>query len=154
MYEFGYFRQGSGIQGGGGGTTTPSGPPKVLSSTIANLQPNGLEVHWDSQMKEISNAQDAFSVIVNGAAPVHPKNVIFHASDKSIIGFLMVKPFKATDVVTWAYNDQHPTITLETVDGREADNQTYGVTNNLSATVTADSTNVLADNTTNTIDKE
>lgn len=107
--------------------------PRVLSSTILATQQDGIDVKWDIPMKATQNIKDAISVIIDGAAAVHPTSVVFHPQDPKEMGIIMSTPFTPGQVVTWSYDDQHPTEELASIYNVEADNQTYAVVNNATA---------------------
>ena len=110
----------------------PGTVPKVVMSSIPDTG-DGIMVVFDRPMHMTASLQDALSIIVNGGTPVHPDHVDI-TPDKTAIGMRFpTNFFKYGDVVTWAYNDQHPTEELKgaETDGKEIDNQTYGVINNV-----------------------
>jgi len=118
--------------GEAGTPVVPGTVPKVISSAIPATG-DGIMVTFDRPMTMTSKLQDALSVIVNGKAPVHPDHVDISGSKKVIGLRFPLNFFKAGDVVTWAYNDQHPTEEIKGAEtnGKEIDNQTYGVVNNI-----------------------
>ena len=121
---------------GSGSGFIPGTVPKVMSSSIPDTG-DGIQVVFDRPMTMTASLQDAISIIVNGGTPIHPDHVDI-TQDKTAIGLIVpANFFKHGDVVTWAYNDQHPTEEIKgaEVGGKEIDNQTYGVTNNVVAPV-------------------
>ena len=155
MYSFGYFKKDFGPMTGGGGHLPPSTPPKVMESAIFPDSEDGILILWNVPMKVTKDPQAAFNIIINGGAPIHPKEVVFNPQDRKMMGLLFDTAFVQGDVVTWAYDDQHPTITLESVHGAEADNQTYAVENKLNGhgTPTADNDILSVDDEQNTADE-
>ena len=112
----------------------PGTVPKVMSSTIPYTA-DGIGIVFDRPMTATVDLQKAFSVIVNGGAPIQPDH-IDKTPDGTSIGLIFpANFFKFGDVVTWAYNDQHPTEEIKGAEagGLEIDNQTYGVVNNVQA---------------------
>ena len=115
----------------GSGGFVPGTVPKVISSTIPTTG-DGIAVVFDRPMHMTASLQDALTIKVNGGAPVKADHVEI-SPDKTTIGMKFpANFFKAGDVVTWAYNDQHATEELKgaEVGGKEIDNQTYAVKNN------------------------
>jgi len=115
----------------GGSGFVPGTVPKVVTSSIPDTG-DGVMVVFDRPMTSSNDLQKALSVIVNGGSPVHPDH-IDKTPDGTAIGLIFPKDFfKKGDVVTWAYNDQHPTEEIKGAEtnGKEIDNQTYGVVNN------------------------
>ena len=115
---------------GKGSSFVPGTVPKVKRSIIPATG-DGIMVVFDRPMHMTPDLQKALSVIVNGGTPVHPDHVDI-TPDKTAIGMKFPDHFfKPGDVVTWAYNDQHPTEEIKgaEVGGKEIDNQTYAVSN-------------------------
>ena len=114
-----------------GASFVPGTVPKVKSSTIPAAG-DGILVKFDRPMTMTQNLQDAITVIINGAAPVNPDHVILSPDKTQMQLAFPAGHFHHTDVVTWAYNDQHPTEELKGAEpgGKEIDNQTYAVFNN------------------------
>jgi len=104
--------------------------PAVQYSEINPSNPDGILVHWDRPITASAHIKDAISLIINGGAPIHPQAVVIHPSTPNLMAIVHHPDFKLGDVVTWAYNDQHPTESLVDAKGVEVDNQTYGVSNN------------------------
>ena len=126
------FKMGYGGFGGSAGIPViPGTVPRVVRSSIP-AKGDGIGISFDRPMTHTAKLQDAMTVIVNGKAPVHPDHIDI-SPDKTIVGLMFPKHFfKHGDIVTWAYNDQHPTEELKGAEpkGVEIDNQTYAVTNN------------------------
>ena len=146
------------IQTKGGGGFDIADVPKVLSSTISASQSDGILVRWDRDMKGTTDVRLAINVIIDGAAAIHPDDVVFNPADRKEMGLIFGTDFTAGQVVTWAYDDQHATETLSSIYNVEADNQTYAVANTvgqhgIGVDMSADSTTVSADSTTITVDK-
>jgi len=114
----------------GGGSFIPGTVPKVMSSQIP-AKGNGVGVVFDRPMVTTAHVQDALSVIINGGTPVKPDRVEKTPDGTSIALIYPDGFFKPGDVVTWSYNDQHPTEEIKGAEtgGKEIDNQTYGVAN-------------------------
>ena len=124
MYQFGFLKRGEGGFGGGG-TTPPTTVPKVLSSQIDMATPDGILITWDMPMHISAKLSDAITVHI-GATVATVKGVELEPTDPKNMVIIMDKPFTKTDVVTWSYDDQHPTELMASIAGTEADNQTYG----------------------------
>lgn len=128
-------------------------PPEVLRSSISSAQDTAIKVVWDRGMKATANIKDAISIIIDGAAAIHPESVTITGTE-----MLLVLPasFLHGQVVTWSYDDQHATETLESIYNVEADNQTYAVSNKVQSNinVSADNTNVSVDTDSITADKD
>ena len=107
----------------------PTEIPVVLSSEIKGDAPDAIMVLWDRAMKGTADIKDAINVVIDGAAAVHPGSVSFDSAKMTIA---MTSNFTAGEVVTWAYDDQHPSAKLESIYNVEADNQTYDVDNQIS----------------------
>jgi surface protein len=106
--------------------------PKVTHSIVTPHQPDGILVQWDRPMAMSCDIKDQINVIIDGAAPVHPTSVAFHHTDKSKMGLVMATPFLAGQTISWAYDDRGPCDLQEiAAPHTEADNQTYGVTDQL-----------------------
>jgi len=116
---------------------TSGGPlplvPRVFSSRIMSGQPDGILITFDRPMILSAHIKNAISIIINGGAPIHPQDVHVNPTNPQQIAIVHHPDFNSGDVITWAYNDQHPTESIVDKDGTELDNQTYGVTNNLDA---------------------
>jgi len=118
-------------RGKGVGSFVPGSVPKVMTSVIPAAG-NGVGIVFDRPMTNTNHLQDAFSVIINGGTPIKPDR-IEKTPDGTSIALIYPKDFfKKGDVVTWSYNDQHPTEEIKGAEtnGKEIDNQTYGVVNN------------------------
>jgi len=114
---------------GGGGVVPPVTVPKVIGSTIYANNHGRILVEWDTEMKGTADIRFAISIIVNGGAPIVPNAVTFAGKFMTLSDH-----FHAGDVISWAYDDQNASELLSTKVGNiEADNQTYGVTNNIIA---------------------
>ena len=148
-FKFGLLGSG---KGGSGGPPTLPHVPKVLSSIVHKNTKNGILVTWDRPIIPSAHAEQAINIIINGGAPVHPIRIETQAQHPNMMGFIMPSSFHSGDVITWAYNDQHPTESLKDANGVSPDNQTYAVANH-SDGVTADSTAVSADSTQHTADE-
>ena len=110
----------------------PGTVPRVARS-VTHDTGDGIMIVFDRPMTMTANIKEALSVIINGGPPIHPDNVVLN-SEHDFIGMLFpIHTFKVNDVITWSYNDQHPTEELKgaEVNGKEIDNQTYGVINEL-----------------------
>ena len=116
----------------GGSGFIPGTVPKVVSSVIP-ASGDGVMVTFDRPMVMTKSLQLAMSVIKDGGPPVHPDHVLINPSNpKQIVLRYPAKFFTDHNVVTWSYNDQHPTEEIKGAEsgGKEIDNQTYGVVNN------------------------
>jgi len=103
--------------------------PNVISSTIEAAADTDIVVVWSEDMKGTGSIEQAIKIIIDGASEVNPASVSFSGVNMTLV---LTAAATAGQVITWAYDDQHPTETLETVSGNvEADNQTYAVTNNV-----------------------
>ncbi len=117
------------IESGGHTSITPPSVPTVSSSTVEVAAPKDVVVVWSEDMKGSASIKEAINVIIDGGSAVHPAGVTFSATTMTLV---LVDAVTAGQVVTWAYDDTHPTERLETVSGNiEADNQTYAITNNV-----------------------
>ena len=117
------------------GKHSPPLVPRVIISIVDDNQKDGILVHWDREMKMTCDAVAQISVIVDGGAPVQPTSIEFHPTDKTIMGLIMAAPFTVGQVITWAYDDTGGCdIQQIAVPNTEADNQTYGVNNNITIT--------------------
>jgi len=105
--------------------------PSVAYSEINPTNPDGILVHWDRPIIATAHIKDAITLIINGGAPIAPQAVVIQPGSPNMMAIIHHPDFKLTDVVTWAYNDQHPTENLKDAKGVEVDNQTHGVTNNI-----------------------
>ena len=113
--------------------------PRVIISIVDDLQKDGILVHWDREMKMTCDAVAQISVIVDGGAPIQPSSITFHPTDKTVMGLVMPTIFTAGQVITWAYDDTGGCdIQQIAAPNTEADNQTYGVSNNLTAATAFD----------------
>jgi len=139
----------------GGGHAALPVVPKVNTSTIRASSPDGIYVVWDRPMHMTCDITSQITVTVDGTSrPV--ARVEFDVHNPSQMAILMGTNFKHGEVVTWAYDDTGSCDLQEVAPpNTEADNQTYGVANNIVAPtrVTADSTAVSADSTKHTADE-
>ncbi len=108
---------------------TPDPVPTVLSSIISNTDPAIINVTFDIDMQHTANLQSAIDVTV-GTMHKTPLSAIIQA-DKRTLKITLRDPIVYHQSVTWAYNDQHPTETLESIANVEAVNQTYTIVNNV-----------------------
>ena len=117
--------------GGGAGGSLPL-MPKVRSSTISASDSDGILVKFDRPMTVTCEIASQVSVIVDGAAPIHPDHTVFNQSDPSEIGFIFGTNFQHGQVVTWAYDDSGACDLKEAAaPNTEAENQTYAVYNQI-----------------------
>ena len=116
----------SGIGGGAGGTQPTQ--PVVVSSIIKATNPKKIVVLFDQEMQKIGDVKHKISAVVDGSGLVNPTTVSFNHNTMNLT---FAVAFVTGTSITWAYDDSDPVITLESKDGIEADNQTYGVTNNV-----------------------
>jgi len=115
------------------GFFVPGTVPKVKES-VTHATGDGIMVVFDRPMAMTTNIKDALSVIINGGTPIHPDKVLFNTEHDFIGMIFPIHTFKVNDVITWSYNDQHPTEEIKGAEtgGKEIDNQTYTVKNELS----------------------
>ncbi len=105
--------------------------PKVRQSTIGNVQPDGITVIWDRPMEMTCDVKSQINVLVNGN-PITVTDILFHPTDKGVMGIIVTPPFHIGESVTWAYSDSGSCDLQEiAAPNTEADNQTYGVFNDL-----------------------
>jgi len=124
----------------------PGEVPKVMSSETTG-DGAALLVKFDRPMSKTADLQDAMIVKIDGTT-VKPDR-IEQDSTKSLLGMIYpVDFFKPGQVITWAYNDQHPTEELKGAEtgGKEIDNQTYAVINRVTATPVVKSSEIYANN--------
>ena len=108
--------------------------PKAEVSVITATQADGIDILFNVNVKISSNIKDALRVWIktdSGTITGVIKDVIQNPANHEEIGILMDKPFKAGQIITWAYNDKHPTEYIKSDNGVKADNQTYSVINNI-----------------------
>ena len=128
MYQFGYLKRGNGGGFSGGHTEQPAPKvPRVADSSLSFTHDTGIVITWDQPMMMSQSLEKAISVLINGTAAV-VSDVVLDDSSGNTMGIEFTPAAKKGDVITWAYDDQHPTETLSSSLGIEADNQTYGVT--------------------------
>ncbi len=108
---------------------TPDPVPVVLSSIISNTDPAVINITFDVDMQHTTNLHTAIDVVV-GNQHITPQTAIIQ-TDKRTLKVTLDTPILYHQAVTWAYNDQHPTETLESIANVEAVNQTYTVVNNV-----------------------
>jgi len=97
--------------------------PKVVSNIVTAPHEDTIIVTFDTDMQASNHLEKAISVT---------GNTVLHASvSGKVLTIIIDNDLSHGDSVTWSYNDQHPTEELTSIGGVEADNQTYGVTNNL-----------------------
>ncbi len=108
---------------------TPDPVPVVLSSIISNTDPAVVNVTFDIDMQHTANLNAAIDVIA-GNKHITPQTAVIQ-TDKRTLKITLYDPILYHQSVTWAYNDQHPTETLESTANVEATNQTYTVLNNV-----------------------
>ncbi len=109
---------------------------KVVKTVVSSPATDGIEALFDRPMVYTNDAFLAISAIVNGGTPIVPTSIVSNPSDPSELAFLFTgTTFKAGDVITWSYNDQHPTGEIKGAEtgGVEIDNQTYTVKNEITA---------------------
>ncbi len=105
--------------------------PRVRQSTIGNVQPDGITVVWDRPMEVTCDIKSQINVLVNGN-PTTVTDVVFHPNNSGIMGILVSPPFHIGETVTWAYDDNGSCVLQEVISpNAEAENQTYGVYNDL-----------------------
>ena len=126
MYQYGYFKKGKGGFTGGGTTAPPASMPKMVSTELRLSAPTYIIAQYDQEIVVSANLKDAINVIINGVSQ-KPISIVHSTNEPALIGFEVNKPVKLTDVVTWAYNDQHPIEFMKSSKGIEVENQTYGV---------------------------
>ena len=119
----------SGIGSGTGGGTVPS-VPVVEGSVVDNANPKRIIVQFDQEMRKIGDLKHKISAVVDGGTLHNPVTVSFNHNTMNLN---FASAFVTGTSITWAYDDSDPVITLESKLGIEADNQTYGVVNNLVA---------------------
>jgi len=111
------------------GQPTPAIPTVVKSQiSIADPKDAGiLVVTFDTTMQATADVHKAITIKINGSDAV-----ITHAEVDASAGNELAVIFTPVaspgDVITWAYNDQHPTEELKSSKGIEVNNQTYSVT--------------------------
>ena len=104
--------------------------PKVISSVATrNAQGTAVLITWDRPMIPNTSAKLAFTVLA-GTTPVTVTAVTVDPNNPNILA-LVAPGLKTGDVITWAYNDQHPQGEVKDQNNVEPDNQTYGVQNNI-----------------------
>jgi len=125
-----YFVHNAFFNGIGGGTTPQPVPvvPKVLSSVISANNDKRIVVTFDQEMQSKGDIKQAIWIVIDGKPPVLPTVVTF-SHDYMSLSF--PSEFKAGTTVTWKYDDSDAGIVLESTSGVKADNQTYGVQNDL-----------------------
>lgn len=106
--------------------------PVVARSNIRADAPDGILVTWDRPMMMSCDIKDQISVVIDGAAAIHPTSIEFHPHNLAKMGIVMAVPFTPGQVVTWSYNDSGSCDLQEiAAPNTEADNQTYAVNNAL-----------------------
>jgi len=104
--------------------------PKVMDSSINIADPKDagvIVVTFNTNMLATADIHKAISIKINGTdAVVTHAEVDASAGNELAIIFTPVA--KSGDIITWAYNDQHPSELLKSAKGIEANNQTYSVT--------------------------
>jgi len=113
--------------GSGTGGTTPA-VPTVVSSIIHANNDKRILVTWNQEMQAKGDIKQKIWIVIDGSAPVLPTAVIF-SHDYMTLSF--ASEFKTGTVISWKYDDTDASIVLESKDGVKADNQTYGVQNDL-----------------------
>ncbi len=103
--------------------------PVVLSSIIDNADPTVINVTFDVDMQHTAHIHNAIDIMKNGHHE-NPLSAVIQA-DKRTLKITLQNPVIYHEVLTWAYNDQHPTETLESLLQIEAENQTYNIVNNV-----------------------
>jgi len=107
--------------------------PHVISSYIDKNKPNVITVTYNEPMKaDTTELIKAINTLIAGGnnVPFNPTAIAFR-TDKAILDFTYATPFSYGDIVSWAYNDAHPTSNLSNIAGVEAENQSYAVHNSI-----------------------
>ena len=120
----------SGIGSGSGGGTVPS-VPVVEGSVVDNANTKRIIVQFDQEMRKVGDLKHKISAVVDGGTLHNPVTISFNHNTMNLT---FASAFVTGTVITWAYDDSDPVITLESKLGIEADNQTYSVTNNIPST--------------------
>jgi len=124
----------------------PGTVPKVRGSETS-ADGAALLIKFDRPMSMTVNLQDAMIVKIDGTM-VKPDHVLQDATKSLLALQYPVDFFKPGQVITWAYEDTHPTEELKgaEVGGVEIDNQTYAVINKTTATPVVKSSEIYANN--------
>jgi len=118
---------------GGGGAVIPVLPlvPAVRQSVAHSHQTDGIQVTWDRDMVLTGDVTSQINVIINGGAPITPSSVEFHPHHPSVMAIVLPLLLAHGDVITWAYTSGAFKIQELASPNTEADNQTYGVRNDV-----------------------